>query len=191
MGMESYLTPEDFNIAESNGIHRLLAHNRFYHSGFSKERAITQPVKNQDTVWAEWKEVAESNGICWTTFNTRLECNYTPERAATEPPMTKLELAANMRSKKKRKISDELIQIAAINGISYNTLAYRLLKSKHKWSEEDAVTIPPLSKAEVAKRANGFSSFRKTASLFFTPRKFREVDNNEGDSNKRESTSGV
>jgi len=170
MSTEGYLTPEDFDIAEKNGIHRVLAHNRFYHNGFSKERAITQRVKNQGTEWSKWKEVAESNGICFETFNTRLECNYEPERAATEKPMTKIELAENMRKKKKRKVSDELIQRAKENGISYNTLFYRLVKSKHKWSEEDAVTIPPLSRAEVCKRANRFSPFRNTGGLFFKPK---------------------
>ncbi|QEG04273.1 hypothetical protein [Bacillus phage BC-T25] len=169
MSTEGYLTPEDFDIAEKNGIHRVLAHNRFYHNGFSKERAITQRVKNHGTEWVKWKDVAESNGICWATFNTRIECDYEPERAATEKPMTKLEVAAHMRKlkEKNRRISDELIQRAKKNGISYNTLAYRLLKSKHKWSEEDAVTIPPLNNKERAKHANAHSPFRRTNHTFF------------------------
>ncbi|AEW47098.1 hypothetical protein BCP78_0091 [Bacillus phage BCP78] len=158
---EGYLTPEDFDIAEKNGIHRELAHNRFYHQGFSKEKAITKPVRNTDTGWSEWKEVALSNGICWDTFNTRLNFGYTPERAATEKVRTRSEQSARARKAKKRYISDELIERARLNGIQYTTLYYRLFKSRRKWTEEEAATTPPLSRSEVAKIASSYSPFKK------------------------------
>ncbi|UGO49288.1 transcription regulator [Bacillus phage vB_BanH_Emiliahah] len=170
MDNESYLTPEDFDIAEENGIPRHVAHRRFYEQGHSRKRAVTQPVQKRPNPWAEWKDVALKNGICKGTFKSRIYKGSTPEQAATEPIKTTEELAVLMekgRIKKRRRISKELHERARKNGISATTLQYRLLYSKHPWSEEDAVTIPPMSPEEVVRRAASFSTFRSGNNAFF------------------------
>ncbi|ALA13237.1 hypothetical protein TSARBOMBA_205 [Bacillus phage TsarBomba] len=193
MENESYLTPEDFDIAEQNGIARHIAHRRFYEQGYTRKRAVTQPVQKRPNPWAEWKEVALKNGICKGTFKSRIYKGSTPEQAATEPIKTRAELAELMekgRVKKRRRISKELHERARKNGIAATTLQYRLLYSKHPWSEEDAVTIPPLSPEETTKRASSFSSFKSSNNAFFK-KLYRRKETYEGNSNKRESTSGV
>lgn len=85
--MEDRLTTEDYQIAKSNGISANNASNRFYDLFWSKERAITEPVKKR--VWkderAPYRKRAVENGISKNTFNQRVHLGWDYERACTEP----------------------------------------------------------------------------------------------------------
>lgn len=82
--MKKYLTPEDYKIAESNGIPKKLAYQRFYLEDWSAERAITQPRQRNIS---KWVEIAKRNGISKSTFYHRVSkrMGWSPYKAATTP----------------------------------------------------------------------------------------------------------
>jgi hypothetical protein len=133
MDYEYELTADDYLIAKENGISRNLAYRRFYQNGWNKQRAITQPVKKG---LGSFKELCEQNGISMGTFYCRIQRGLSPEIAATLP----------VGQKGKRlipigiKITDEIIQQAAKNGISENTLKQRVYN--YRWPVEKAVNTP-------------------------------------------------
>jgi hypothetical protein len=129
-----YLTPEDYEIAERNGIPRSYATSRFYTKNWSRERAITEPVKKQSGNWKKWKETCKKTGITRSSFNRRIEKGMTPEEAATTPPVDPKKRA------KRRLLTDEQVEIAKQNGIGYSTLVVRI--SQYKWPIEKAITKP-------------------------------------------------
>jgi hypothetical protein len=121
-----YLTPEDIEIAEANGISERLAKQRFYQKGWSKERSITEPIREDR--WHQYKELCEKNGITNDTFRNRInKRGMTPEQAATKPIRTPV-------------VTPELIALAESNGIKKSTLKARI--SLYKWDPQDAATIP-------------------------------------------------
>lgn len=141
--MKDYLTPEDYEIAEKNGISRKLADSRFYDNNWEKERAITQPKRGPVlTIWDEWKEIAETNGIGKSTFNSRLEYGWEPEVAATKE-------LAKTRSGGSKHFSDEILKLAAVNGITPRRLYSRVFESN--WSIEEAATMPLQKNNEIYK----------------------------------------
>ena len=139
-----YLTPDDFEIALQNGISIELAQNRVYRHGWSKQRAITQPRKSARTShWAIWRSTAEENGICKSTFSTRMASQgMTPEEAATTPLHGKKNGVSRIFSK-------EILELAAANGISKERLYERV--RKYKWDEQRAATTPVIPKHEIYK----------------------------------------
>lgn len=141
--MKDYLTPEDYEIAEKNGISRKLADSRFYDNNWNKERAITQPKRGPLlTMWDQWKEVAEANGICKSTFNSRLEYGWEPEIAATKE-------LAKTRSGGSKHFSDEILKMAATNGITPRRLYSRVFESN--WPIKEAATTPLVKNREIHK----------------------------------------
>jgi hypothetical protein len=78
-----YLTDEDYLIAERNGISHKTAYQRFYLTGWTKERAITQKI--EPSRWSVYREICETNGISQQTFNDRIRRGKSPEEAATTP----------------------------------------------------------------------------------------------------------
>ena len=86
--MSHYITPEDFKVAEANGLDRQLVHSRVYHRGWSVQRAITQPVKEKRPK-RDWKYLhkrLEENGIPLSTFYTRVnQLGMTSEKASSMP----------------------------------------------------------------------------------------------------------
>lgn len=138
-----YLTPEELDIAEKNGIGKELAQNRVYRYGWDKKRAITQKRREVRTSnWANWGATAEANGIGKSTFFTRLGNGMTPEEAATKP-------LSGTRYGASRIFSKEILELAASNGISRARLYERVQKSK--WDEQKAATTPIVPKSEVHK----------------------------------------
>ena len=80
-----YITPEEYEKAEKNGIHKKLLYMRVNFGGMSKRRAMTEPVqKRKDRKY--WAKVAESNGIKYRTFIGRVNnLGWSEEKAATKP----------------------------------------------------------------------------------------------------------
>lgn len=79
-----YLTPEDYEAAEANGINQQTAYRRFYQLNWSKERAITQKPRKLNK-YTEWVKLAEQKGIKHNTFLNRLARGWDLEKAATTP----------------------------------------------------------------------------------------------------------
>ena len=144
---EEVLTEEHLQIAESNGIGRRNALQRFNSYGYSVEDAITKPLKkaNSDSEWMKWKETALSNGVSCDTFCNRVKhYGYTPEEAATNPPQKRSVIQAKGIETRKRRgtiIMDRKdIEEAEANGIKRATFSSRV--HNLGWSIEDAKTLP-------------------------------------------------
>ena len=119
-----YLTDEDFETAERNGITRTTAHQRFYAYGWTREDAITKRVNDHLLTSQEHKKMCEEVGLNYYTFTDRLKRGMKPEEA--------LALTA------KPKLTQEHIAIAESNGISYNTVKTRVYR--YRWPIERATT---------------------------------------------------
>jgi hypothetical protein len=84
-----YLTPEDYEIAIKNGISKRTAYKRFYELFWTKERAITEPVrKSKVSLDPHWYAIALSNGISDSCFRYRMKKKWPLELAATTQPGT-------------------------------------------------------------------------------------------------------
>jgi uncharacterized protein YjcR len=124
-----YLTPNDYEIAEQNGISKHNVEQRFYTYGWSKDRAITYPLKIRKDIWNQYKD---QSVVSVSTFRRRLKDGMSPELAASTP--------RGKRDRSGAKLTLAVIQRAEQNGISYNTLKARVYINK--WSVEKAVTFP-------------------------------------------------
>lgn len=78
-----YLSEEDFKIAESNGISRHNAFQRFYYYGWTKEKSITEPMRSANT--RLYKQRCKEIGLSYRTFCRRLERGWSAERALMVP----------------------------------------------------------------------------------------------------------
>jgi hypothetical protein len=76
-----YLTDRDFKIAESNGISRHNAYQRFYNLHWTKEKAITEPMRCAISNKQKCQEI----GLSYRTFCKRRSNGWSVERALTEP----------------------------------------------------------------------------------------------------------
>lgn len=136
-----YITPEDYEIAEKNGIKRATVYQRVNDSGWDIDRAITQPPASHKTGnWTKWKD---RSVVCYNTFAGRIRAGMTPEQAALTPiiPHAKRRKAPSV-------FSDEQIEIARKNGISKSIASQRYHACG--WSIEDAITIPVMDKSQAA-----------------------------------------
>lgn len=140
--MNNYLSPEDIAIAEKNGISYAAVQQRFYRYGWSKERAMTQPMGRR--LWNQYKDECLKLGISCNYFFKRIRNGMTPEEAANRPKLSPGSKYKNLNPK----ITKEIIQEAEANGIAYPTLANRVYK--HKWTIEKAKTTP----VDVKRRRN-------------------------------------
>jgi hypothetical protein len=134
--MHIYLSPEHYEIAESNGIPAKLLYARVYTNSWDIERAISQPVQQRTGIWKEYQEACKKIGLHKTTFFYRMKKGMSPEEASTEPVMTYGE-----RSKWTGRIKPEHVEQAAANGISIGTLKSRVYL--YKWDMERAINNPP------------------------------------------------
>lgn len=125
-----YLTDEDFAEATANGISKQNAYNRYYILGWSRKRAVTQPLVRRTYDWEKWKE---KSLVKRASFNKRISEGWAPEDAALVPPYHD--------RYKGSKITQEHYKIAEANGIGKNTVSMRVYT--YKWSVEDAIKLPP------------------------------------------------
>lgn len=89
-----YLTDEDYEIAESNGIPRKIAYGRWYR-GWDRERILTEPYvkrsrtyknKRKSRVTPEQYEIAKQNGVGRNTVINRVyQLKWTVSQAITLP----------------------------------------------------------------------------------------------------------
>ena len=127
---EYYITPEEYEIAEKNGICKHTLDYRIREAAWDKKRAITEQIKGDK--YKKYYEIARKNGIKENTFRKRLSYGMSLEEASTKP--------VDKDHQSKRKYPKEILIIAEQNGIKRNTLISRL---RLGWSLEDATTIKP------------------------------------------------
>lgn len=152
---ELYITPEEYEKAEKNGIDKNTLYKRIREYGWDKQRALSQPKRVRPNL-SKWKAIAVKNGISEGTFYSRV-CNmkWDLERAATTPIIE--------HTGPKSKFSDEIVEEYKRNGISADTFRRRV---REGWSIEDACTVKTMTKSEVtklmrSKRQHIFSVWRK------------------------------
>lgn len=154
-----YITPEEYDIAEKNGISRALLNQRVRGGGWDKEVAMSKPSQHGSTGWNLVKEIAKENGISYWTFKQRRRAGMELMKAATIPPHSPKECIAlaNKARGVREPFTKEELKRAEENGVSYYTLAARVRKCK--WDMETAITTPPLSFSECGKRGKEASNW--------------------------------
>lgn len=131
-----YITPEEYEIAEANGIDKRTLENRVRKYCWSKKRAMSEPIRRRGR-YTKWYKIAESNGISRGTFIARVNiCGWDYERAATESIKTIEEKAIIMMNSRKV-YSDQVYETLKLNGINRNTFAGRIHRG---WTVERAMT---------------------------------------------------
>ena len=144
-----YVTPEEYEIAENNGISRQNVYNRVYMIGWDVEKAITDKVKRKKG-YKKLLEKSNSN-VKYGTFIYRVNKGLSIEEALNNKVLSKEEVSELMIQSRCSVFTREEIARAKKNGICYRTLHWRVQKSK--WDREKAITTPVLSSEEVMKRA--------------------------------------
>lgn len=136
-----YITPEEYKRAAENGIRKRTLEDRIRKYGWSKERALTQPIQRK-VERSKWRLIAKENRISEITFSSRVnKYKWDEEKAATEP--------IRVLTGGKRKYSEEVYISLEKNGISRKTFYNRISQG---WSLERAMTEKMYTKEEKAKK---------------------------------------
>ena len=101
MAYSYYITPKEYEIAESNGISAKNLNKRVREYGWKVEDAITKPLrKNKQKIDRKWFLLAKKNGIKYNTFLVRVRKGMDLKQAATEPAKTKQQVVEIMNKSK-------------------------------------------------------------------------------------------
>jgi DUF438 domain-containing protein len=151
---QQYITPEDYDIAEGNGIKKTILIGRVRLLGWSISRARTEPVqkKFKDTLSEEIIEILKENKINIETYRRRTTLyKWSKEKAMSTAILTAKEVSAT-GTIARRKISEKEYGIAKENKISITTLRARVYN--YKWSIIKAITTPIKSNATAKSKGN-------------------------------------
>lgn len=132
-----YITPEDEEIAERNGINNHALRQRVMDRGWDIEKAITVPLRVEvpfQPIWEKWEALATENGVTKDRFYHRVKINKMDEELAASRPVQ----SGNFRSFFTK---DELSKMGRL-GIGRSTALNRIQVSG--WSREEAVSTPVL-----------------------------------------------
>lgn len=141
-----YITPDEYDIAEENGIRKELLEVRIRTLGWSKQRALNEKPIVFNRLSKEWINIAKSNGICYSTFKYRVNwLKWNVEIAATKQLQNRRN-QAKMAHECSRKYPKHLKELAIKNGIKERTFYNRL---KSGWSLKEAATIPVMNYREI------------------------------------------
>ncbi|PFK68285.1 hypothetical protein COJ25_17260 [Bacillus cereus] len=165
--MQPPLEEHHFELALSNGITRVLLHQRYYQSNWPIERATTEPVNVKlPSEHKPYIAVAQANGIVRTTYLTRVSSGMSKEEASTKEVVKRGRPAGTHRTD--RPYTPEQLALAESNGISRQALNGRL---KRNWDLERAITEPPLEfwQRNTGEKAQVFVSRKQR-----TPRKTKQ-----------------
>ena len=130
-----YITPEDYKIAEENGISKDTLLSRVRKLGWDVDKAITKPVRAKRKFTEEEIKAMEENGIDRNVAAGRRHWGWTLEEAIT-------------KSKKKGRqyvYPEWVYKEADKNGISYSALGNRIRRGM---SLEEACTKKIITKLE-------------------------------------------
>lgn len=84
MSIDYYITPEEYEVAEKNGISRQTLEHRVRGALWEKDVAITKKPKYNNR--KKWAVIAVENGISYQTFLSRVnDYGMSEEEAATRP----------------------------------------------------------------------------------------------------------
>lgn len=175
-----YITPEDYDIAEANGIKRKTAYYRVHEYGWDIDRAITEKPQKR-TSHGEYTRRAQENGISRMLFYHRLNQGMTPEEACTTPKMDKEEQYKRMSASRKSKYAGYLEQ-AVQNGLSKDNFYWRIRKG---WSLEDAVKPPTPNDGSRRGSAKRKSLKNKTTNTSFNKKRPSRVFTGERNPNSK------
>ena len=130
-----YITPEDFKIAEENGIPEYVVTTRVRKLGWDVDKAITKPVRAKRKFTEEQIKTMEENGVDRNTVSCRLKWGWTLEEALTKP-----------KKRGRQYVYPEWVyKEANKNGISYSALGNRI---RSGMSLEEACTKKTITKLE-------------------------------------------
>ncbi|MNC06998.1 hypothetical protein D3C76_179050 [compost metagenome] len=133
-------------MAKEVGIEPALLEKRIRTLAWSKERAITTPPQPKNRVEQRWVELAERNGICYSTFIYRVnQLGWRQEEAATTMLANRQEQACKAREQR-GKYPAEILEQVARQGISYSTFRSRVSRG---WTLEEAASKPVMSASEI------------------------------------------
>ena len=130
-----YITPEDFRIAEENGISKDTLLSRVRKLGWDIDRAITKPVRSKRKFTEEQIKIMEENGVDRNTASGRLNKGWDPKEALTRPK----------KRGKQRIYPDWVYEEADKHGIRYSALGNRIRRGM---SLEEACTEKVITKQE-------------------------------------------
>ena len=137
-----YITPDDYKIAEENGISKDTLLSRVRKLGWDVDKAITKPVRIKRKFTEEEIKTMEENGIDRNTVSCRLQWGWTLEEAITKP-----------KKRGRQYVYPEWVyKEANKNGISYSALGSRIRRGM---SLEEACTkkmITRLEALEIARK---------------------------------------
>lgn len=166
-----YITPEEYNMAAEIGIRPQLLEVRIRTLGWNKERALKTSPHTKKPL-KDWVEVAEKNGICYSTLRYRAnQLGWELERAATQPLQDRVAQATHAYEMS-RKYPVEYLNMALENGIPERTFHRRM---KSGWDIEVAASRPPMTARECGlltkeKRSRTFSRHTRSWNASFVSR---------------------
>lgn len=145
-----YITPDEYEIAESNGICKSTLEKRVHDLMWDKKQAITEkPYKPNRNLDKKYIELAKQNGINIETFASRItKLGWNYELAATTPTLNNVVVLSNARENK-RKYPKEHLELAIKNGIKRRTFYTRIERGMTSF---EAATIPLVEGKEKARR---------------------------------------
>jgi len=119
--------------------------------GWKKERAITTPIRPLDKNRTYWRQIADKNGISFSTFHSRIRRGWSDQDAATKQTQTQEQnrLAALHATNHARVHPEKYLRLAELNGISYPTFHRRVKVSG--WDYERAATEPLWSRQQIGR----------------------------------------
>ena len=147
MSYSYYITPDEYDIAEANGVKKSTLDQRVRDLAWNKKKAIETPPRSQKSI-KQWVELARQNRISYQALQMRInKYKWKPERAATQPLINRKENMVKV-AKSRRKYPKEVLDRAKANGISYDTFRQRLYNG---WKLEDAMTRPTMNREEITR----------------------------------------
>ena len=130
-----YITPEDFKIAEENGIPEYVVTTRVRKLGWDVDKAITKPVRAKRKFTKEEIKTMEENGVNQNIAANRMYWGWNLEEAITKP-----------KKRGRQYVYPKWVyKEANKNGISYSALGNRIRRGM---SLEEACTKKTITKLE-------------------------------------------
>src|SRR5699024_10941144 len=103
--IDYYITPEEYEIAEKNGIDGWNLERRIRYLGWSKQKAIYTPKRKRDTRYSSLAKKAIKNGITRKAFYMRIKRGMCPIKASEKPMLSNKEILMKMDAINRRDIS--------------------------------------------------------------------------------------
>lgn len=143
-----YVTPEEYEIAELNGISASVLEKRVRSLAWDVERAITEPIqKKKPRIPKEIRERALQNGIGYQTLRDRIhKRGWDYERACTQALQNR-SVQAKKAHEASRRYPKEILELVKVNGIHYDTFRHRVNESG--WDMYKAATTPTMTSSEI------------------------------------------